>query len=78
MGLDLAEEHFPGGQIVDLYHARQRLWKSARRPHPDDEAGQKAWIRIHQRRLLDKGRSKTLVSRFDPSSTNPKWSKSPD
>jgi hypothetical protein len=58
----LAEQHFPAVQIVDLYHARQRLWKSARRPHPNDEAGQKAWIRIHQRRLLDKGRSKTFVS----------------
>ena len=70
---NLAEQHFPGAvQIVDLYHARQHLWELARRLHPNDEASQKAWIRIHQRRLLDKGKIAKLVSalRSIPS-TNP-------
>jgi hypothetical protein len=57
-----AEQHFPGAvQIVDLYHARQHLWELARRLHPNDEASQKAWMKIHQRRLLDKGKIEKLV-----------------
>jgi len=59
---NLAEQHFPGAiQIVDLYHARQHLWELARKLHPNDEVNQKAWIKIHQRRLLDKGRIEKLV-----------------
>jgi hypothetical protein len=58
---NLADQHFPGAvQIVDLYHARQHLWELVRRLHPNDEANQKAWMRIHQR-LLDKGKIETLV-----------------
>jgi hypothetical protein len=58
---NLAEQHFPGAvQIVDLYHARQHLWELARRLHPNDEASQKAWIRVQQRRL-DKGKIEKLV-----------------
>ena len=60
---NLAEQHFPGAvQIVDLYHARQHLWELARRLHPNDEANQKAWMKIHQGRFLDKGKIETLVS----------------
>jgi hypothetical protein len=59
---NLAEQHFPGAvQIVDLYHARQHLWELARKLHPNDEVNQKAWIKIHQRRLLDKGKIEKLV-----------------
>jgi hypothetical protein len=59
---NLAEQHFPGGmQIVDLYHARQHLWELARRLHPNDLAKQKAWIKVHQKRLLDKGKIEKLV-----------------
>src|SRR6202790_4366505 len=59
---NLAEQHFPGAvQIVDLYHARQHLWELARRLHPNDESHQKAWIKLHQRRLLDKGKIEKLV-----------------
>lgn len=59
---NLAEQYFPGAvQIVDLYHARQHLWELARRLHPNDEVNQKAWIRLHQRRLLDKGKIEKLV-----------------
>jgi len=59
---NLAEQHFPGAvQIVDLYHARQHLWELARRLHPNDEVNQRAWIKVHQRRLLDKGKIEKLV-----------------
>lgn len=58
-----AEQHFPGAvQIVDLYHARQHLWELARRLHANDEASQKAWMKVHQKRLLDKGKIEKLVS----------------
>jgi hypothetical protein len=60
---NLAEQHFPGAvQIVDLYHARQHLWDLARRLYPNDEASQKAWMRVHQCRLLDKGKIEKLVA----------------
>jgi hypothetical protein len=59
---NLAQQHFPGAvQIVDLYHARQHLWDLARRLHPNDEQNQKAWIKVHQKRLLDKGKIEKLV-----------------
>jgi len=59
---NLAEQHFPGAVgIVDLYHARQHLWELARKLHPNDEGNQKAWMKVHQRRLLDKGKIEKLV-----------------
>jgi hypothetical protein len=59
---NLAEPYFPGAvQIVDLFHARQHLWELARRLHPNDEVNQKAWIKVHQRRLLDKGKIEKLL-----------------
>ncbi len=70
---NLADQHFPGAvQIVDLYHARQHLWDLARRLHPNDEAKQKAWMKAHQRRLLDKGKIEKLVTALRSIvSTNP-------
>jgi hypothetical protein len=70
---NLAEQHFPGAvQIVDLYHARQHLWDLARRLHPNDQMNQKAWMKIHQRRLLDKGKiEKLVVALRSIVSTNP-------
>jgi hypothetical protein len=60
---NLAEQHFPGAvQIVDLYHARQHLWELVRKLHPNDEAKQKAWMRVHQKRLLDKGKIEKLAA----------------
>jgi hypothetical protein len=57
-----ADQHFPGAiQIVDLYHSRQHLWEVARKLHPNDDASQKAWMKIHQKRLLDKGKIEKLV-----------------
>jgi hypothetical protein len=59
---NLADQHFPGAvQIVDLYHARQHLWELARKLHPNDPASQKAWMKVHQKRLLDKGKIEKLV-----------------
>jgi len=60
---NLAEQYFPGAvQIVDLYHARQHLWELARKLHPNDDPQQKAWMKIHQKRLLDKGKIAKLVA----------------
>lgn len=60
---NLAEQHFPGAvQIVDLYHARQHLWELARKLHPNDAVSQKLWIKVHQKRLLDKGKVEKLVT----------------
>jgi hypothetical protein len=54
---NLAADHFPGAvQIVDLYHARQHLWELVRKLYPNDEVRQRAWIKVHQKRLLDKGK----------------------
>lgn len=59
---NLADRHFLGAvQIVDLYHARQHLWDLARRLYPNDPAGQQAWMKAHQKRLLDKGKIEKLV-----------------
>jgi hypothetical protein len=60
---NLAQQHFPGAvQIVDLYHARQHLWDLVRRLYPNVEVSQKAWMKIHQKRLLDKGKIEKLVA----------------
>ena len=59
---NLARQYFPGAvQIVDLYHARQHLWELARKLYPNDGINQKVWIRVHQRRLLDRGKIEKLV-----------------
>jgi hypothetical protein len=59
---NLADQHFPGAlQIVDLYHARQHLWELARKLHPNDPVNQNAWMKIHQKPLLDKGKIEKLV-----------------
>ncbi len=58
---NLADLQFPGAiQIVDLYHAREHLWKLARALHPNDQVQQKRWMMYHQSRL-DKGRIEKLV-----------------
>jgi hypothetical protein len=64
---NLAQDHFPRAiQIVDLYHARRHLWDLARRLHPQHEEQQKTWMKVHQKRLLDKGKSKNWWRRCDP------------
>jgi Uncharacterised protein family (UPF0236) len=58
----LVAEHFPDAiQIVDLYHARQHLWEVARQLYPHEEGKQKAWMKVHQKCLLDKGKIEELV-----------------
>jgi hypothetical protein len=70
---NLAAQHFPGAvQIVDLYHARQHLWELVRTLYPNDAAKQKVWIKLHQKRLLDKGKIENLVAAIAAlHSTNP-------
>jgi hypothetical protein len=70
---NLADQHFPGAvQIVDLYHARQHLWELARKLYPVDPLNQKAWMKVHQKRLLDKGKIERLVCALRSTvSTNP-------
>jgi hypothetical protein len=59
---NLVALHFSDAmQIVDLYHARQHLWEVARKLHPNNEGKQKAWMKIHQKRLLDRGKIEKLV-----------------
>ena len=59
---NLAHQYFPGAiEIVDLYHARQRLWELARKLHPDQEAEQRRWTMIHEH-LLDAGKIEELVT----------------
>ena len=59
---NLAAEHFAGAvEIVDLYHARQHLGEVARTLYPNQALQQKAWIKVHQKRLLDKGKIEKLV-----------------
>ena len=69
---NLAEQNFPGAiQIVDLYHARQHLWELVRKLYPNDQMAQKAWMKFHQKRLLDKGKiEKLVVSIRSTDSTN--------
>jgi hypothetical protein len=60
---NLVALHFPGAiQIVDLYHARQHLWEVACKLYPNDQGKQKTWMKIHQKRLLDRGKIEKLVA----------------
>jgi hypothetical protein len=60
---NLAALHFPEAiGIVDLYHARQHLWDLVRALYPNQMAPQKAWMKVHQKRLLDRGRIEKLVA----------------
>jgi len=59
---NLVAEHFPGAiLIVDFYHARQHLWELARQLYPNDPGKQKAWMKLQQKRLLDRGKIEKLV-----------------
>jgi Uncharacterised protein family (UPF0236) len=59
---NLVALHFSDAlQIVDLYHARQHLWEVVRKLYPNDQGKQKAWMKMHQKRLLDRGKIEKLV-----------------
>src|SRR5205823_2230562 len=58
---NIADEHFAGAiQIVDLYHARQHLWKLAAKFYPADEKQRKAWASRLEKKL-DAGNVETIV-----------------
>jgi hypothetical protein len=64
---------FDAIQIVDLYHARSIFWEVARNLYPNDEGKQKAWMQIHQKRLLDRRKIEKLVGALRAiESDNPK------
>jgi transposase len=67
---NIADDHFPGAiQIVDVFHARQRLWDVARKVYPDRDAERKRWMDFHQDELLDEGKiPQRLQSTSDRSS----------
>ena len=59
---NLVALHFPEAlQMVDLYPARQHLWEVARRLFPHAEGKQRAGMKIHPKRLLDRGKIEKLV-----------------
>jgi hypothetical protein len=60
---NLANQHLPGAvEIVDLFHARQHVWDLARVLYPNDTKRRNAWIGLHQKRWLDKGKIAKLVA----------------
>jgi hypothetical protein len=57
----LASEHFAGAvQIVDLYHAREHVWKIARAVFGPNSPGGSAWAE-QMCRLLEEGKIEELV-----------------
>ena len=61
---NLADQHFPGAiQIVDLYHARQHLWKIAALLYPNGPVAKKLWM-MPMKDLLDGGEIELLVARL--------------
>jgi hypothetical protein len=60
---NIVKDHFPRAiQIVDLFHARQHVWNLARLLYPTDIKRRNAWIGLHQKRWLDKGKIPKLVA----------------
>ena len=58
---NLADQYFPGAlQIVDLYHAREHLWKLAAKLFPTAERQRKRWAKT-MAALLNRGRIPKLV-----------------
>jgi hypothetical protein len=51
----------PGAiQIVDIFHARRRLWDVTRKLYPGQDAEQKRWMAFHQDEVPDEGNWKNL------------------
>ncbi len=67
---NLAHQYFPGAiEIVDLYHAREHLWKLAAKLYPADEKRRRGWAR-RRRKKLDAGRIEQLVATLRQMETN--------
>lgn len=61
---NLADQHFPGAlQVVDLYHAREHLWKVAAWLHPNHPAAKTLWMTPMKDRL-DEGQIEPGVARL--------------
>src|SRR5262249_60277068 len=56
-----AEPLWGGIEMVDLYPARQYGWGGARQLYPQEDGKQKAWMKVHKKRLLEKGKIEKLV-----------------
>lgn len=56
-----ADLHFPDAtQIVDLYHAREHLWKLSAKLYPNDSPAQRRWVMVRKDKL-DDGKIEGLV-----------------
>jgi hypothetical protein len=56
-----ASLHFPDAiQIVDLYHAREHLWRLGAKLYPNDSPAQKRWVMVRKDKL-DEGKIEALV-----------------
>ena len=56
-----ADLHFPDAtQIVDLYHAREHLWKLSAKLYPSDSPAQRRWVMVRKDKL-DDGKIEALV-----------------
>jgi hypothetical protein len=55
--------YVPSGRAPTVHGVAgsQHLWEVARKLYPNNEEKQKAWMKIHQKRLLDGGRIEKLV-----------------
>jgi len=57
-----ASLHFPDAiQIVDLYHAREHLWRLGAKLYPNDSPLQKRWVMVRNDKL-DEGKIERLVA----------------
>lgn len=66
----LVRTHFPGAiEILDLYHAREHLWKLAAKLFPSDEVARRRWVKRFQQKL-DDGKIKRLVADLRSLSTS--------
>jgi len=59
---NIGDQHFPGAtQIVDIWHAREHIWKLAAKLWPSDEKQRKHWAKKMIKKL-NAGRVEALVS----------------
>ena len=61
---ELADEQFPEAiQIVDLYHAREHLWKAARDFYPQQEKKRNRWV-VRRIEELDRGDVDSILKAY--------------
>ena len=59
---NIADQHFPGAlQIVDLWHAREHIWKVAAKLFSSDEKQRRGWAKKLIKKM-DRGRVETIVA----------------